>query len=662
MRILFTGLLLLAFVGVVAAQSRRTHTVASPDKRLKVSFELKSGVPFYQVHRDGKAILNPSRMGFMLKEGPSLDQDLRLIAAKTSSFDESWTQPWGEVKTIRNHYNSLIINLEDATRRKLNLEFRVFDDGIGFRYEIPEQSGLSDFVIMDELTEFALANEMTAWWIPAYGKEMDSEYLFTRTPASQLSEKVHTPLTLESAGLFVSIHEAALVDYAAMALQHNGKGLLKSDLIPWANGDRVVAKAPMTTPWRTIQIANTPGGLATSYLILNLNEPNKLGDVSWIQPGKYNGMWWGMHIKTHTWEAGPNHGATTENMKKLIDFAASHNLSATLAEGWNLGWEGDWTKSGNFDFTTPYGDYDLAEISRYAQEKNIGLIAHHETGGNVANYERQIEDAFKLCQQYNIHRLKTGYVNMRPSGEYHQGQFMVRHYQKVLSLAAAYQIMLDVHEPIKDTGLRRTYPNMMTREGGRGTEYEAWSTGNPPAHTTILPFTRCLGGPFDYTPGIFDIKFKTEGDFRVHTTLAKQLALYVVIYSPMHMAADLPENYEGKPAFKFIEDVPTDWEVTKVVDAAIGAYVTTVRKDRHSEDWYLGAITNEQARTLEIKLDFLAPNKKYTAEIYSDGQSADMESNPLAIEITSQETDRNKTMKLWLAPGGGTAIRFRAMN
>ncbi|HTF18224.1 MAG TPA: glycoside hydrolase family 97 protein [Chryseolinea sp.] len=661
MKVLFTGLLL-AFFGIVAAQPQRTKTITSPDNRIKIIFELRSGVPHYQLLRDGKAVLNPSRLGFILKEGTSLDQNFRLAASRTSTFDESWTQPWGEVRTVRNNYNSLIINLEDPAGRKVNLEFRAFNDGVGFRYEIPEQPDLSEFIIMDELTEFALANEMTAWWIPAYGKEMDSEYLFTRTLANQLSEKVHTPLTLESKGLFISIHEAALVDYAAMAIQPRGKGLLKSDLIPWANGDRVVAKAPMKTPWRTIQIATTPGELVTSYLILNLNEPNKLGDVSWVQPGKYNGMWWGMHIKTNTWEAGPNHGATTENMKKLIDFAAAHKLSATLAEGWNQGWEGDWTKSGNFNFTTPYPDYDLAELSRYAREKKIGLIAHHETGGNVANYERQIEDAFKLCQEYDIHRLKTGYVNMRPAGEYHQGQFMVRHYQKVLSLAGAYKIMLDVHEPIKDTGLRRTYPNMMTREGGRGTEYEAWSTGNPPAHTTILPFTRCLGGPFDYTPGIFDIQFKTEGDFRVHTTLAKQLALYVVIYSPMHMAADLPENYEGKPAFKFIEDVPTDWDVTKVVNAAIGEYVTTVRKDRHSDDWYLGAITNEQARTLEIKLDFLAADKQYMAEIYSDGQSANMEANPLAIEIANQETDRNQSLKLWLAPGGGTAIRFRAID
>ena len=663
MRVFFTLILLLTF-GWIAAQSKQGRTVSSPDNHISLEFDVKSGVPYYRVSRDGKPVISTSRLGLALKERAGFDGNLRIIDARTTTFDETWTQPWGEVKTIRNHYNSLLVSLERtaAPKEKLNLEFRVFDDGIGFRYEIPAQPGLNEFVIQDELTEFALSNEMMAWWIPAYGKEMDSEYLFTRTSVQHLTEKTHTPLTLESKGLFVSVHEAALVDYASMALQHTGKGILKCDLIPWANGDRVVAKAPMKSPWRTIQIASTPGDLVTSYLILNLNEPNKLGDVSWIQPGKYNGMWWGMHIKTHTWEAGPNHGATTANMKQLIDFAAAHKLSATLAEGWNEGWEGDWTKSGNFNFTTPYPDYDLAEISRYEHEKKIGLIAHHETGGNVSNYERQLEDAFKLCQQYDIHRVKTGYVNMRPAGEYHQGQFMVRHYQKVMELAATYKIMLDVHEPIKDTGLRRTYPNMMTREGGRGTEYEAWSTGNPPAHTTILPFTRCLGGPFDYTPGIFDIQFKTEGQFRVHTTLAKQLALYVVIYSPMHMAADLPENYEGKPAFKFIEDVPTDWESTKVIQASIGEYVATARKDRHSEDWYLGAITNEQTRTLEVKLDFLTAGKNYTAEIYRDGASANMEENPLAIDITSQHVAKDETLKLWLAPGGGTAIRFSASN
>jgi alpha-glucosidase len=649
---------------VVSGKGKVSSEITSPNKSIKVQVQINNGMPFYSVKRNGQVILADSKLGFILKDHPSLTKDFKITSSKQSSFDETWTQPWGEVKNIRNQYNSLIVLLEEqsALKRKLSIEFRVYNDGIGFRYEIPQQPNLKDFVIMDELTEFALTQDYEAWWIPAYSEDMDSECLFRKNKVSELKEKMHTPLTLEGNGLYLSFHEAALVDYASMTLFNSGNTTLKCDLVPWTNGDRVVATAPMKTPWRTIQIADKPGDLVTSYLILNLNEPNKLGDVSWIEPGKYNGIWWGMHIKTQTWEGGPNHGATTSNMKELIDFASKHNLSAVLAEGWNEGWETDWAVSGNFNFTKPYPDYDIAEISRYAKEKNIGLIAHHETGGNVANYERQMEDAFKLCEKYGIHRLKTGYVNRLPAGEHHQGQFMVRHYQKVMETSARYHVMLDVHEPIKDTGLRRTYPNMMTREGARGTEYDAWSTGNPPEHTTILPFTRCLGGPMDYTPGIFDIQFKTTGSFRVHTTLAKQLALYVVIYSPMHMAADLPKNYEGNPAFKFIEDVSTDWETTKVLDAQIGKYVTTARKDRNSSDWYVGSITNEEARTVDVKLDFLSPAKKYKAEIYQDGKDADLTTNPLSIEIKSEEVNSNSVLKIRLAAGGGAAIRIYEIN
>jgi alpha-glucosidase len=614
----------------------------------------------YTVQRNGQTIITDSKLGFILKNQPALAADFKVADVRKSSFDETWTQPWGEVKTIRNHYNSLAVTLGEQTnlKRTVIVEFRVYNDGVGFRYEFPQQPNLKDFVIMDELTEFAIAQDPAAWWIPAYSDDMDSECLFRKNKVSELKEKMHTPLTLEGAGLYISIHEAALVDYASMTLFNQGNKTLKCDLVPWTNGDRVVATAPMKTPWRTIQIASKPGDLATSYLILNLNEPNKLGDVSWIKPGKYTGIWWGMHIKTHTWESGPHHGATTENMKAQIDFASKHKFSAVLAEGWNEGWEGDWTVAGNFNFTKPYTDYDIAEVSRYAKERNIGLIAHHETGGNIKNYEQQLEDAFKFCAQYDIHRLKTGYVNRRPGGEHHQGQYMVRHYHKVMETAARYKVMLDVHEPVKDTGLRRTYPNMMTREGARGTEYEAWSEGNPPEHTTILPFTRCLGGPLDYTPGIFDIQFKTTGTFRVHTTLAKQLALYVILYSPLQMAADLPQNYEGNPALKFIEDVPTDWEQTIIPDAQIGKYVTTVRKDRNSDDWYLGSITNEESHTVEVKLSFLSPGKKYTAEIYQDGKDADVTTNPLPIAITTQVVDAGTILKLPLAKGGGAAIRF----
>lgn len=639
----------------------KTLDVTSPDGSLRVRFLLKDGVPYYNVTRKGQSVLFDSKLGFVLKDIPSLDKDFDIKGSKKTSFDQTWTQPWGEVKSIRNHYNQLTVELQEQTakKRKVTVEFRVFDDGIGFRYEIPQQSNLTDFVIMDELTEFALAHDYNAWWIPAYGEEMDSEWLYRHNMVSELKEATFTPITLEQQGLpFISIHEAALMNYAGMNLSNVGGQKLRCDLVPWSNGDRVQATAPMKTPWRTIQIADKAEDLITSYLILNLNEPNVLGDVSWIKPGKYNGIWWGMHLNQNTWQTGPKHGATTENVKKYIDFASKHHLSGTLAEGWNEGWEGNWAVDGNFSFTKAYPDYDIAELSRYAKAKNVSLIAHHETGGNIKNYDRQMEDAFKLLQQHDIHSLKTGYVNKLPNGEHHQGQFMVRHYQKVLETAAKYHVMLDVHEPIKDTGLRRTYPNMMTREGARGTEYEAWSTGNPPSHTTILPFTRCLGGPLDYTPGIFDIQFKNESNFRVHTTLAKQLALYVVIYSPLQMAADLPENYEGKPAFKFIEDVPTDWETTKVVNGKIGEYITTVRKDRNSGSWFLGSITNEQARTLEVKLDFLSPGKKYNAEIYQDGGDADVNSNPLSIDIHSQEVDSSVTLRLKLAPGGGAAIRF----
>jgi alpha-glucosidase len=642
----------------------RSDEVSSPDGSLKVVFKLKDGVPYYSVVRNNAAFINDSRLGFQFKDVQGLEKDFKVAGAAKSSFDETWTQPWGEVKNIRNNYNSLVITLEEQTalKRKLIIEFRVFNDGLGLRYEVPQQANLSTFVITNELTEFSMANDFTAWWIPAYSDDMDSECLYKNNKISTLKEKTHTPLTMElDDKLFVSIHEAALIDYAGMALAPTGNTTLKSDLFPWSSGALVETSAPMKSPWRTVQVGNTAGELITSYLILNLNEPSKLKDVSWIQPGKYNGIWWGMHLARNTWEGGPNHGATTQNVKSHIDFASKHNLSAVLAEGWNLGWEGDWTIGGNFSFTQAYPDFDIAELSRYAKEKNVGLIAHHETGGNVRNYEAQLEDAFKLLEKFDIHRLKTGYVNRLPSGERHQGQFMVRHYQKVVETASRYKVMVDIHEPVKDTGLRRTYPNLMTREGVRGTEYEAWSNGNPPSHTAILPFTRGLSGPIDYTPGIFDILFPTKTTHRVHTTLAKQLALYVVIYSPMHMAADLPENYEGNPAFKFIEDVSTDWEETRVLNGKIGQFITTARKDRNSSDWFLGSVTNEEARTLEVPLGFLTPGKKYKAEIYQDGKDANVETNPLPIDITTIDVSSGSVLTIKLAPGGGTAVRFSEM-
>jgi len=618
----------------------------------------------------------------VLKDAGPLNQNLTVTGVEHKSFDETWTLPWGEVERIRNHYNELRLSLEEATEahREMIVVFRVYDDGLGFRYEVPEQDNLSDFEIMDEETEFALAGDHRAWWIPAYGDQR-YEYLYTESSISGIYRDksvraVHTPLTMETAdGLFLSIHEAALTDYASITLVVAEDNTLLCDLVPWSNGVKVKAHTPHQTPWRTIQIAENAGDLITSYLILNLNEPNQLGDVSWVAPGKYVGIWWGMHIGKYTWGSGPRHGATTENAKRTIDFAAKHGLSGVLVEGWNVGWDGDWTRYAyRFNFTTPYDDFDIQEVSAYAAAKGVKLIGHHETGAAVTNYERQMEEAFAYYRDLGIDTVKTGYVGYgqgierrdeqrRLVGlEWHHGQYMVNHYRKVVETAARYHIMLDVHEPIKDTGIRRTYPNMMTREGARGQEYNAWSGdgGNPPEHTTILPFTRMLAGPFDFTPGIFDLLFdEYRPHNRVNTTLAKQLALYVVIYSPLHMAADLPENYEGHPAFQFIVDVPVDWQDTQVLHAQIGDYVTIARQDRNSEDWYVGSITDERGRTLEAPLSFLEPDRPYVAEIYADAADADWEGNPLAIDITETLVDHITALKLRLAPGGGQAIRLR---
>ncbi|UCE18535.1 MAG: glycoside hydrolase family 97 protein, partial [Gemmatimonadota bacterium] len=621
--------------------------------------------------------IKTSRLGFILKNEPPLAYDFVVASKETNSVDETWTQPWGEKKDIRNHYNELRLNLVEPSKpsRKMTVVFRVYDDGLGFRYEIPEQPQLTDFEIMDELTEFALTGDHEAWWIPAYWWNR-YEYLYRRSPVSTM-DTVHTPVTMETEdGLFLSFHEAALTDFASMTLERRGDCTLKADLVPWSDGVRVKTSAPMVTPWRTIQIADTPGGLITSYLILNLNEPNKLDDVSWIKPGKYVGIWWEMHLGISTWGSGPTHGATTENAKRYIDFAAKYGFDGVLVEGWNVGWDGDWIKnSDKFRFTEPHEDFDINDVVRYASEKNVELIGHHETGGGINNYDRQMTDAYAYYERLGVRIVKSGYVahdreikrideKGEEQGEWHHGQFMVRYYRKAVEEAAKHHIMLNVHEPIKDTGIRRTYPNMMTREGSRGQEFNAWSGdgGNPPEHTTILPFTRFLGGPMDFTPGIFDLHFEEANrpDNRVNTTLAKQLALYVVLYSPLHMAADLPENYEANlEPFQFIVDVPTDWQNTKVLHSRIGDYVTVVRQDRNSEDWYLGSITDEEGRVLEAPLQFLDPARKYVAEIYRDGALADWITNPYDIEIEERLVDNGTMLTLRLAPGGGQAIRFR---
>ena len=656
-----------------AAAGAAPLLVSSPSGRLQVTFLLDEGRPFYEVRHAGREVIGRSRLGFRLKDGPPLDGGFGIADSRRRSVDQTWEQPWGEQRLIRDRFNELTVELVQQGRaaRRLTVVFRVFDDGVGFRFEWPQQTGLGDFEILDELTEFALPADEQAWWIPAYYVHR-YEYLYRRTPVSRIGA-VHTPLTLETRnGLYVSIHEAALTDYAAMTLQANGGTVLRCDLVPWSDGVKVRARTPFVSPWRTIQIAESPGDLITSHLILNLNEPSRIPDTSWIRPGKYVGIWWGMHLGIWTWGSGPTHGATTARARSYIDFAAKHGFDGVLVEGWNVGWDGNWIENGDkFSFTQPYPDFDLEGLARHAADKGVTLIGHHETAFGIDNYERQLEEAFALYERLGVRAVKTGYVdNLAPLHELHHGQYMVRHFRKVVETAARHHIMLDVHEPIKDTGIRRTWPNMMTREGARGMEYNAWSAdgGNPPEHETILPFTRLLGGPFDYTPGVFDLTLESARRPppqpgvprpRVNTTLAKALASYVVLYSPLHMAADLIENYEGKPAFAFIKDVPTDWEATRVLSGVIGDHLTIARKDRRSDDWYVGSVTDEFARVLEVPLSFLDPGRKYVAQVYADAVNADWEARPYNITISERPVDSTTVLAMRLGPGGGQAVRIR---
>ena len=669
-----------ATVGCVRAQE--TVQVASPDGRNVVTVEALRPVEeggavrwetglFYRLERDGRKIILPSRLGFELRNAPSLRDSLTITGTTRNSVDETWEQPWGEVAHVRDHHNELRVSIVERAEpgRRFDVVFRVFDDGIGFRYELPEQPALESFEIMEELTEFHMADNAHAWWIPA-GENNRYEYLYSSSPVSRLA-MVHTPLTMETTdGLYVVIHEANLVDYAGMNLTGSYEHSLRVSLPAWADGVKVRGQTPFVTPWRTIQLADRAEDLQPAVLGLNLNPPSALADVSWIEPMKYIGIWWGMHIGVMTWGSGPKHGATTERTRRYIDFAAENGIGGVLVEGWNVGWNGDWIANADrFSFTQPYPDYDLAGLAAYARERGVQLIGHNETSMGIENYERQLEDAFALYERLGIHAVKTGYVGDRTvEGHAHHGQYMVRHWRKVIEAAARHHIMLDVHEPIHDTGERRTYPNMMTREGARGEEYNAWGAdgGNPPEHETILFFTRMIAGPMDYTPGIFDILIasangtpRTPEQPRVRTTLAKQLALCVVLYSPMQMAADLPENYEGQPAFQFIREVPVDWERTEVLDGRIGDYVVVARQERGGSDWYIGAITDEEARTFEIPLSFLPEGASYVAEIYADGEGANWLNNPFPIDISQRRVDSSSTLTLALAPGGGQAIRIR---
>lgn len=643
----------------------RIEGIRSPQGKLWLQFYEQDGELYYSLRAGIFQVLEKSKMGFKLKEG-DLSEGFKITKVEKSSFKETWTQPWGEVKDIENHYSELKAEVQKNSGEKMNIVFRVYDYGLGFRYEWPEQELLSEFTIMDELTEFNLIGNHKSWSIEAYIPNR-SEHLYEEKPLFEV-DTVQTPFTMQTEdGLYLSIHEAALTDYASMSLANNGNGSLEADLVPWKNGDKVYVKVPHVSPWRTIQVAEKPGDLITNYLILNLNEPSKIEDTSWIKPSKYVGIWWDMHIQTKTWDMGRYHGATTEYTKEWMDFAAKHGFDGVLVEGWNKGWGRD---EGYFSYTEAYPDFDIEEVTSYGDSLGVKLIGHHETYTGISNYERQVDEAFALYKKLGVEAIKTGYVgDFVEGGEWHHGQYMVRHYRDIVEKAAAAKIMLNVHEPIKDTGIRRTWPNMMTREGARGQEFNAWSEdgGNPPSHTTTIPFTRLLGGPMDYTPGVFNLLLSDKQynpiPNRVKSTLAKELALYVVIYSPMHMAADLIKNLEAKPmALQFVKDVPVDWEKTKVLAAEIGDYIVTARKDRNSEDWYLGGITNEDAREIEIDLSFLDYGTRYEAQIYADGFDAHWETEPYLMQFGNIRVNRTQKMNLKLAAGGGAAIRFKALN
>lgn len=639
----------------VFSQNPKTYSVKSPDTKLNFEVGISENRLFYKVSKNGKLVLASSFLGLKLKDS-EIHKNIEIKEVKYAEANETWQPIWGEETRIRNQYHQMVVYLQEKSdlKRKFTLNIKVFNDGFGFRYEFPEQKNMKDVVITDELTEFNFPEDHQAWSIP-YKTEF-YEGLFKKEPLSK-KDTISTPVTIETkSGQFLALHEANLTDYAAMNVFPDKKSSnLKVYLTPWSTGEKVFTKTPFQTPWRMLVIADNAGDLLLSRLMLNLNDPNTIKDTSWIKPGRYIGIWWGMHMKKYTWEPSPNHGAKTENVLRYIDFAASHKFAGVLVEGWNKGWE-DWK---SFEFDKPYPDFDIKKITDYAKQKNVELIGHHETGGNTLKYESQLEDAFKLYNKYGVTTVKTGYVGGLLDGkEQHSGQYGVRHYRKVFETAAKYKIMIDNHEPVMPSGLQRTFPNLMTQEGVRGQEWDAWSKdgGNPAEHTTIIPFTRGLAGPIDFTPGTFNFTNTALPNTKVHTTLAKQLALSVIMYSPLQMASDMIENYENNPAFEFITSCPVNWSKTVVPNAKIGEYVTIARKDKDSENWYLGSITNADSRKLNVTLNFLDKNVKYKAKIFKDGKNADFEKNPYPVEILEMEVDSETVLPVSLARSGGTSV------
>ena len=666
------AILFLLVASTATAETR--PTVSSPNGKLSAAIELTGeGRITYTVARGGKVVIAPSQMGFLFTDAPQLLRNFVMIDVKTESHDDTWQQPWGEWQSVRNHYNEMRVQVQETSplHRQLDIVFRAFDDGVAFRYEFPDQPKLKQANIAEELTQFNVAQTAEAWWCEAFESNRE-EYLYHHTPVAEVGV-AQTPLTLKLAdGTHIAFHEAALVDYAGMNIAKVVGGSLKAVLTPSATGPKVSRAAPFPTPWRVMMIADTAAQLyMANPLILNLNEPNKLGDVSWVKPRKYVGIWWGMHLDTQSWASGAKHGATTANAKHMIDFAAANGFTGLLVEGWNKGWDGDWFANGEeFSFTQAYPDFDLKAVTDYGRKKGVTLIGHHETSANAAHYEEQMDGAFELDRSLGIDSVKTGYVSdaggfkvRAPGGQivydWHEGQAAARHHLKVVETAARYHVAIDTHEPIKDTGLRRTYPNWVSREGQRGMEYNAWgSPKNPPEHESTLVFTRMLGGPMDFTPGVLSLKGRGGTD--IESTIAKQLALYVVIYSPIQMAADLPENYARYPGpLKFISDVPTDWADTRVLAGDIGDIAVIARKGRGTEDWFLGAVGDEKARATTVSLGFLTPGKTYTAQIYRDGDDADYRTEKRhSIVIENRAVSSTDKLVLRLAPGGGQAIRF----
>ena len=632
--------------------------VTSPDGAVTVTVGVKNQQPFYMVNYEGKAVVAPSHLGYLLNNG-ELGAKTKMGKVARTQKDETWNQPWGENDITRNHYNELMVNFREQSGQPMQVVFRVYNDGFGFRYILPDYNKGKEFQIMDELTEMTLAHDAKAWSIPTN----HTEYFEGIYKAGMLSQKdtVCTPLTIEyEKDLYLAIHEAALEDYASINLTprsaDGGAVRLLTALTPWRSGVKVYAKGQLKSPWRTMIISKTAGGLLTSNLMLNLNEPSQIKDTSWIEPGRYIGIWWSIHKKQNTWEMGPTHGATTENVKRYMDFAARHGFSGVLAEGWNPGWgQGE-----KISYLESYPDFDMHEVTRYGLQKGVRFIGHTETWGNASLLESQMEQAFNWFERLGIRAVKTGYVGHYFDGkELAKSQYGIRHYRKVIECAAKHHIMIDNHEPAMPTGIQRTWPNLMTQEGVRGQEYNAWDRrgGNPPSHTVTLPFTRGLAGPTDFTPAIFNFSEIVPGT-HPHSTLAKQLGEFVVIYSPLQMAADAIENYEGQPALSFIESCPTTWSRTLVPNGEIGKYITIARKERGGDSWFIGSITNEEARSLEVSLDFLDEGATYRAIIYEDGPEADFERNPYEMTIRQIAVTKADTLHLRLARSGGAAVRI----